>query len=187
MHNYLPRIYHFIEELNINNINFLNKKIGIIYRNYKIKPSNKKLISLRNFCKLTNRKFFISNDFELAFKLKLDGVYIPSFNKRNYNKKYQNLHNFKIIGSAHNLKEIKIKEKQGASCIFLSPLFHVNKKNRYLDVIKFNLLSKLTSLPIVALGGISNKNIRKIKMTKSFGFASISFIKKGNKVPNLML
>ena len=187
MHNYIPKIYHFIDELNINNIKFLNKKIGIIYRNYQLKPSNKKLISLRDFCKKTNRRFFISNNFALAFKLKLDGVYIPSFNYKNYTKKYQNLHNFDIIGSAHNFKEIKIKERQGASHIFLSPLFYVNKKNKSLDIIKFNLLCKLTTLPIIALGGISNKNIKKIRMTKSFGFASISFIKNRNKVPITML
>ena len=187
MHNYLPKIYHFIDELNINNIKYLNRKIGIIYRNYQLKPSIKKLIDLKNFCKKTNRHFYISNNFELAFQLKLDGVYIPSFNKINFKKKYQNLSNFRIIGSAHNLKEIKIKEKQGVNCIFLSPLFYVNKNNKFLDVIKFNLLSKLTSLPVIALGGITIQNIKRIKMTKSFGFASISFIKNGYKIPHLML
>ena len=67
--------------------------------------------------------------------------------------------NFKIIGSAHNLKEIRIKEKQNVEKIFLSSLFKKNKN--YLGINKFKLLSKLNKKKIVALGGISKKNIKK--------------------------
>ena len=41
--------------------------------------------------------------------------------------------------------------------------------------------SKLTidnNLKYIALGGINQKNYKKIKLTKSFGFAGISWIKK---------
>jgi len=31
--------------------------------------------------------------------------------------------NFTILGSAHNISEIKFKEKQGVNLIFVSPLF----------------------------------------------------------------
>ena len=37
--------------------------------------------------------------------------------------------NFKLIGSAHNLNEIKIKEKQGCEEIFLSPIFYNPKRD----------------------------------------------------------
>tara|TARA_B100000787_G_C16112643_1_gene258814 strand:- start:10 stop:570 length:561 start_codon:yes stop_codon:yes gene_type:complete len=185
MHKYLPKIYFFINELNINNIKNINKKIAIIYRNYHKKPLITEIKKFKNFCKKTNRKFLISNHPNLAFKLDLDGVYIPSFNKKYNIKNYVYKKNFLIIGSAHNLKEIKIKEKQGVEQIFLSPLFKVRKNKNYFDVIKFNFLSHMTKLPIIALGGISTQNIKKIKMTNSYGFASISFIKDGNKIPNL--
>ena len=57
-----------------------------------------------------------------------DGVYISSTNK-NLNLGTTNLKKkFKILGSAHNLKEIKIKELQNTKEIFLSPLF--KKKNK---------------------------------------------------------
>ena len=92
-----------------------------------------------------------------------------------------NLHtkkNLKFWGSAHNLKEVKIKEKQGCTTIFLSPIFKVNKSNYYLDVVKFNILANNTNRKIIALGGINFKNLKKIRLTKSVGFASISLLKK---------
>ena len=67
--------------------------------------------------------------------------------------------NLKIIGSAHNLKEIRVKEKQNVRKIFLSSLFKKNKN--FLGINKFKLLSNLTNKKVVALGGISKKRTKK--------------------------
>ena len=72
----------------------------------------------------------------------------------------------------------KIKEKQGCSTIFLSPIFKVKKSNSYLDVIKFNLLANNTTKNIVALGGINKINLSKINLTRSVGIGSIRLAKK---------
>ena len=67
--------------------------------------------------------------------------------------------NFTIVGSAHNLKEIRIKELQKVQNIFLSSVFKKNKN--YLGLNKFKILNKYTKKKVVALGGISKKNIKK--------------------------
>ena len=85
--------------------------------------------------------------------------------------------NFKIIGSAHNVKEIKNKINQKCSLIFLSPIFKSDKNKKYLDIIKFNLLTLNYNSNFVALGGINQNNLKKINLTKSVGFAGISGIK----------
>ena len=77
------------------------------------------------------------------------------------------------MGSAHNLSEIKTKELQGVDIIFLSSLF--KKNSNYLGLNKFRLLSKSTNKKIVALGGLSNKNLRQLNLVNIFGFAGISF------------
>ena len=82
------------------------------------------------------------------------------------------------MGSAHNNKEIKLKEKQGVNIIFLSSIFKENKN--YLGINKFKLLSNLTNKKVIALGGISKKNLKKLKLVDSFGFAGISFFQKKN-------
>ena len=84
---------------------------------------------------------------------------------------------FKIIGSAHNLKEVIIKKNQGCNEIFVSPIFKTYK-NICLGIIKFNILNLINSKTVIALGGLNEKNFKKIQMTKSKGFASISWIKK---------
>ena len=109
MHKNLPRFYHFINQFDKNHIRKLDKKIAIIYREYSKKSNENLIIEIRDYCKKIKKKFFISKDLKLASKLNLDGVYLPSFyktlnTKRNFHK------NFTIIGSAHSVNEIKIKE-----------------------------------------------------------------------------
>ena len=136
------------------------------------------LISIRNYCKKNKIKFFVSNDVKLAIKYKLDGVYIPSFNKQINFIRYLLPSNFKIIGSAHNNTEISIKQKQGCSIIFVSPIFEVKKRKYFLDIIKFNLLILNRKVNFIALGGIRKKNMKKLKLLNICGFAGISYFQK---------
>ena len=78
------------------------------------------IIKIKKVCKYLKKKFFLSNYVKLAIQLDLDGVYIPSFNKKININFYSKKKKFIILGSAHNIKEIRIKEKQNVSCIFLS-------------------------------------------------------------------
>jgi thiamine-phosphate pyrophosphorylase len=171
-------IYHFIDDFDKNKILSLDKKIKLIYRDYSKKTSYKTIKELSVFCKNHNRQLFISNNLKLALKCNLNGIYIPSFNNKNNFKNISYKKNFLIIGSAHNIREIKIKEKQGCRQIFLSPIFYNPKNKKYLDVIKFNLLTLTTKIPIIALGGVNDLNIRKLNLTKVIGFGAINLFKK---------
>ena len=173
MHNNYLSKYYFINEFNTKNIDKLDKYTGIIFRNYNSKNDLKSIIRLKNFCKENGYKFFLSNNVKLALKLKLDGAYIPSFNKDTKHLSYSLTKNFIILGSAHNNKEIKIKQKQLVKIIFLSSIFKKNKN--YLGINKFKLLSKLTYLKVIALGGVSNINLKKLKLVECYGFAGISY------------
>ena len=64
---------------------------------------------------------------KLSIKLNLDGTYIPSFNNEYSHLSYVTKKDFIIIGSAHNLKEIRVKEKQKVNRIFISSVFKHNK------------------------------------------------------------
>ena len=171
-------IYYFIDSFNIKDLSKINKRINIIYRNYSKKDHLTNLIKVKEICKKKGFKLFVSNNLQLALKLDLDGLYLPSFNKK---LKYKNIackKKFKLIGSAHNTIEINNKNKQGCSKIFISPIFKTAKHKNHLDTIKFNMLSANIKNKVVALGGINSSNFFKIRLTKSKGFASISWIKK---------
>ena len=168
--------YYFINKFDPYHIKKLNKNTSIIYRNYNSIVNVSLLIKIRNFCRKNRRKFYLSNNVKLALKLNLDGVYLPSFNKSLKHLNYQIKKDFLIIGSAHNLLEIRIKEKQKISHIFNSSIF--KKEKNYLGFYKFNNLSKMTKKKIIALGGINNNNIRKINMLNISGFAAIDYFNK---------
>ena len=86
--------------------------------------------------------------------------------------------NKKILGSAHNFKEINEKRKQGCSYVILSKLFSVDyaPSEKFYGVVKFNLIGNQKNL--IPLGGINLNNLKKTKLIKSDGFAIMSELKK---------
>jgi thiamine-phosphate pyrophosphorylase len=179
MHNKILKKYYFINKFDQSHIDKQVNETIIIYRNYNQKVDEKLIIKIKNYCKKKGNKFLLSNNIKLAIKLDLDGVYIPSFNKDKKHLSYSVKKNFIILGSAHSIYEMRIKELQGVNAIFLSSIFKKNKN--YLGINKFKSLSLLSNKPLVALGGISNNNIKKLNLTYCSGFAGISFFeqKKG--------
>ena len=166
MHNFFPNNFYFINSFKKNNIDKLNANTGVIFRNYNKKLSIYEIIQAKKYCKKKGLKFFLSNNFRLAIKLGLDGIYIPAFNQSLRHLGYKTKSSFIIMGSAHNIKEIRKKEAQKAKFIFISSIFKKNKN--YLGLYRFKLLSKLTNKKIVALGGISKLNKKKIKLLMKY-------------------
>ena len=171
----------FIKDFNENTLSSIDKDFDIIYRNYEDNSNETLLKKIKNFCKRTNRKLYLSNNLKLALKLDLDGFYIPAFNKKLNFKNLTLKKGFEIIGSAHNIYEIKTKLTQQCKLIFLSPIFKSEKNKNFLGVIKFNILCLGFQKKFIALGGINKNNIKKILLTKSKGVAGISQIKKIKK------
>jgi thiamine-phosphate pyrophosphorylase len=179
MHNKILNKYYFINKFNQSHIDKQDKETTIIYRNYDQKVDEKLIIKIKIYCKKKNNKFLLSNNIKLAIKLNLDGVYIPSFNKDKKHLSYSVKKNFVVLGSAHNIYEMKTKELQNVNAIFLSSIF--KKNENYLGINRFKLLSLLSRKPFIALGGIKNDNLKKLNLINCLGFAGISFFeqKKG--------
>lgn len=171
------KYFYFSSSLNFEDNLLRYKDKSIIIYNEKNSINEKKLIKLREICKSRNVKFYIMNDIKFAFKYKADGLVITSNNKRsiyNFNKRIVR------IGVAHTQKEYYQKIQQKCDYIFLSPIFF-NKKysaNKILGMLKFNLISLNWKIKILALGGISEQNLKKIKFTRSVGMGAITFFKK---------
>ena len=177
MHNFIKTKYYFINKFDINILSKIDIQTIIIYRNYLSKNNDvDKIIKIKDFCKKKKIKFYLSNNIKLGLKLNLDGAYIPSFNKSLKHLSYAFKKNFELIGSAHDLRQIRIKENQLVKKIFLSSLFKKNKN--YLGINRFQLLSNLSNIKIVALGGVSKKNKKKLYLLKSNEFAGISYFEE---------
>jgi len=155
-----------------------HKKFVIIYRNNKKNEKIFDLLKFRQRCKLKSIEFFVANDFYLTIKLKANGIYLSGSNKSLKALSLKRL-NYKIIGSAHNAKEINTKQKQGCRYILLSRLFLVSYKKSmsFLDVNKFNKFTYLFK-NLVPLGGINKDNLNKLRSVNCNGFAILSEVKK---------
>ena len=69
--------YYFINTIDTNNLQKQDRETIIIYRNYSSSNINiNKLLILKNFLRKKGNKLFLANNFKLALKLKLDGVYL---------------------------------------------------------------------------------------------------------------
>ena len=165
------------KDIELSNIKIPNK-LNIIYRNKNKSENLGSLLNFRKICKRKRINFYVSNNRILATLLKADGIYISAYNLDLTLSRLKSI-NYKIIGSAHNLKEINIKILQGCTDIIYSRLFktsYLNKKD-FLGVIKFNLLNtKIQHL--IPMGGIKMSNLNKLKSVNCEAVVILSEIKK---------
>ena len=164
------KYYIFVNELNETikkNILKISKPNLIL--NFKILDDSSLILAknIIKFCKKHHIPFYILNDVKVAKQLNAYGIYISADNKKISLSLFNGI-KFELIGSAHNQLEYFIKQKQNCKTIMLSPIFYNDKysQNQILNPIKFNLMSLNWKAEICALGGISDENIRKIKITK---------------------
>ena len=151
----------------------MDNNTGLIYRNYNKKPNIEEIVKIKEYCSKKKIKFILSNNLKIALSLNLDGGYIPSFKKDFSHLNYNFKSNFLLLGSAHNLREVRIKEKQKVRIIFISSLFKKNKN--FLGIYRFKILTSLTKKLIIALGGITKINEKRLKILKCYGFSGISY------------
>ena len=131
---------------------------------------------MRNFCRKRGIKLYLSNNFKLALKLQLDGVYLPSFNKSTRYNCFKFKKNFDVIGSAHNVMELNIKIRQQVKIIFIAPVF--KKKINKLGIYGFLKLRNFTSKELIILGGVTEEKMNMISFLNAEGFAAINYFQK---------
>lgn len=116
----------------------------------------------------------LNSDIKLAYFLGYDGVHLPS-NKISNIKRAKRKKLFVIV-SCHSLEEIKKAQKLGADMVTFSPIFYSPKKGEPKGVKKLREAVFKSKIPVIALGGIvSNRQIHKVLLKKSAGFASIRY------------
>ena len=166
------------KDIDLRNIKKRDKFV-IIYRNIVSEDNILKLKRFRTLCKSKNILFFVANDIDLAINLHSDGLYLSAKNI-NFRSLNQKTNKFRIIGSAHNFREIDIKKRQGCDLILFSRLFKVSYKQNqsFLGIIKFNNYSLKYNNLLIPLGGINSSNISKLKSVKSNFLALMSEVKK---------
>ena len=76
------------------------------------------------------------------------------------------------------LEKLKLKKNRVVKKFFYLQYSKFKKKQTILNLYNFNKLIIDKKIRYIALGGIDESNYKKIKLTKSNGFAAITWIKK---------
>ena len=186
-------LYFFTDRKKIGDLNQvlknLPKETCIIFREYDLPSQEREELALK-YIKIAREfgyNFFVGKDFNLAMKIKSDGVHFSDndLTKSLLKIRYsclKNKLNFSFV--LHNPKNLFFLRKLRPDIVFLSPVFttssHKTKKPlglfNYLKIAKiFN--KKIAKNNFFPLGGIDLQNLRRLNKINITGFGAIDFFK----------
>jgi len=176
-------LYFITEKLTELNLDYVKKTGAILILRNPEKFKENDLKKFNNRCSKRNISLFIPNDIKTLFLLRSNKFYISAYNKKQFKHLKKINPKMEIIGSAHNTAEINEKIQQGCDYIVLSRIFETSNKYKKgnLGTLKFNLLTRNFSKKFIALGGINEKNFRKINILNVHGCAFLKDKKKAGK------
>ena len=155
----------------------LSKKLpvqsGVIIRHYNNSKNKKTIIKdILNVKKRRMLTVLISGENKRG--LNIDGNHFPQWaSPINNGNKITSM-------SFHHAKDLRKSINLKADLVFISPVFpttsHKNKK--CLGVIKLGLMARLFKKHVIALGGINNKNIGRLRSLPISGCAGIDLFTK---------
>ncbi|WP_291573874.1 thiamine phosphate synthase [Clostridium sp. UBA4548] len=131
-------------------------------------------LDIKERIKNTNCKLIINSNIEVAREVKAHGIH---FSYEYYVKEMPKFHG-EIGVSIHSIKEAIEAEKMGASYLLASPIFETQCKPgaepKGIEFIK--AIKEMVKIPVMALGGISLENGKKVMEAGAQGLAVMSAI-----------
>ena len=169
------------------NLVLQSNKISFFQLRLKKENIKKKVIiakKIKKICKKYNVKFIINDDPNLALKVKADGCHLgqKDMSIKNAKKILKN----KIIGvTCHNsVKLAKSALLNGANYIAIGAFYQTKTKKvkHRANLQTLKKIKKQINLPVVAIGGINEKNYKKLLLNKADFLAISSYIWKNKKL-----
>ena len=138
----------------------------------------KEALEIRELCKKYKVPFIINDNVEVALKSDADGIHVGQ-DDMNVKLVRKAVGDNKIIGvSVQTVEEAVLAEKDGADYLGVGAVFNTSTKKDAADVSLETLknISNAVSIPVVAIGGINEDNIYKLKDCNIDGVAVVSAI-----------
>lgn len=134
--------------------------------------------NISKLCKKYNVPFIINDNVDIAIKCNADGVHVGQ-DDMNAETTRRIIGKDKILGvSVTNKEEAIIAEAMGADYLGVGAIFSTSTKLDA-DAVSIEELKNIcesVSIPVVAIGGINEENIIKLKGSKIDGVAVVSAI-----------
>jgi len=148
---------------------------AVIIRHFSRKKKMALINKNRLLCRKHKVKLLVSDDPHLALSHQLDGVHFSeSFARRN---RFLRLKPNQIAtGACHSLRALQTAEAANLDAVLLSPVFATNSHPgaQTLGLMQLQRMTRTTHLATYALGGINQKNAKRLRSSGIIGFAGIS-------------
>ena len=169
------------------NLVLKSKKVKFFQLRLKNETIKKKVIIAKKIwkiCKKNKVKFIINDNPHIALKVNADGCHLGQKDMNIINAK--KILNNKIIGvTCHNSVTLAKKAQiNGANYIALGAFYKTSTKNviHKAKVKTLKKIKKSINLPVVAIGGINEKNYKKLLLNKADFLAISGYIWNNKKL-----
>lgn len=134
---------------------------------------------IRQICKKSNALFLVNDRIDVALAVDADGVHLGNGDMPYWHAR-KLLGNNKVIGlSAHSARDALQNQKLGADYTSIGPIYRTTTKKSPKPHIGLGSIKQLKSrlkMPFVAIGGISEANIKEVLKAGAKNIAMISGI-----------
>ncbi len=147
-------------------------------KNLSDKEFEMEALEMKSLCKKYKVPFIINDNVSLALKVDADGVHVGQ-DDMDAEDVRKIIGKDKILGvSAQTVDEAVLAEKNGADYLGVGAVFSTSTKKDASDVSLETLkaICNAVSIPVVAIGGINEGNIEKLKGSGIAGISVISAI-----------
>lgn len=133
---------------------------------------------IQKLCKIYHVPFVINDNVEIAVSIGADGVHVGQSDMEAGDVR-KKLGPDKIIGvSAQTVEQAVLAEKRGADYLGVGAVFPTSSKSDACEVEHDTIkaICEAVNIPVIAIGGISTENVKKLSGKGLCGIAVISAI-----------
>ena len=144
---------------------------AVIVRHREAKAREVLARALRGICRQHRVKLLIADDAALAERVGADGVHLPQGHLRLLRGLKLRFPRWLLTAAAHDAAALADAARQGASAVFVSPVFATasHPGARVLGAVRLAALAAHARVPVLALGGIDGDNLRRVAPARVCG------------------
>ncbi len=144
-------------------------------------------VRIKNALKREEIKFIINNRLDIALACRAHGVHLGQNDMPVRMARKLTGENYIIGVSAHTQKQAERAQEDGADYIGVGALFKTKTKSdaHICGLSVFKSICKRITIPVVGIGGITNKNYKKVFNAGAAGIAVSSYLFEGNLKKNI--
>lgn len=150
---------------------------AVIYRHYELVPQARLALAriLRAATSARKVKLLIADDMRMALDVRADGVHFSERALQRAGRRLRKLPHWLITAAAHSAPALRRAAQAGVTAALLSPVFITmsHPGAMPLGTLRFASLVQSNVLPVYALGGINERNARRLRGTGAAGVAAI--------------